>query len=87
MEQKFTAQTRDEDYGHWGRALDAEVVSRSVPNEDALDNRREAQALYCEESASGANLSCEEAFAEIQGKVIFLDDPDAPTIDEWPQVR
>jgi hypothetical protein len=28
----------------------------------------------------------EEVFADIQGKVIFYEDPNTPTIDEWDEV-
>ncbi len=31
-------------------------------------------------------LSVEEVFADIQGKVIFYEDPNTPTIDEWEEV-
>lgn len=30
--------------------------------------------------------SVEELFGHLQGKVVFHGDPDAPTIDEWPDV-
>ena len=31
-------------------------------------------------------LTVEEAFGEWRGKVIFHEDPDTPTIDEWDEV-
>ena len=29
--------------------------------------------------------SCEDVFGSFQGKLVFLEDENAPTIDEWPQ--
>lgn len=31
--------------------------------------------------------SIEELFAPYQGKIVFHEDPDTPTIDEWPEVQ
>ena len=39
--------------------------------------------MCSEIKATQGRRSCENVFGEFQGKVVFLEDPDAPTIDEW----
>ena len=36
-----------------------------------------------ESPSSSETRSCEDVFGENQGQLVFLEDPDAPTVDEW----
>ena len=47
---------------------------------------RDAPELCCQADVTPSEGSCEEVFAECQGEMVFLEDADAPTIDEWSDV-
>ena len=51
--------------------------------EELIVTDRNRPVLSIRPIASG--LSVEEAFGKWRGKLVFHEDPNAPTIDQWPQ--
>ena len=49
-------------------------------------NHRENAEHESNPQAASATRNCEDVFGEFQGKLMFLEDEDAPTIDEWTDV-
>ena len=86
MKRKFTASVWQEGEWYVARALEVDVASRGELEEEALANLREAVELHIEPPVPIVKRSCEEVFEAFQGKVVFMEDVNAPTMGEWPQV-
>ena len=86
MKRKFTARVWQEGEWYAAQALEVEVASQGRSAEEALANLREAVKLHIEPPVPTVKRSCEEVFEAFQGKVVFMEDVNAPTIGEWSQV-
>ena len=63
-----------------------DVSSQSASIEQKPVNHRESAEHESNPQAVTETRNCEDMFGELQGKLVFLEDPDAPTIDEWTEV-
>ena len=63
-----------------------DVVNQGEGREEALANLREAVELHFESPIPAVKRSCEDVFEAFQGKLVFMEDVNAPTMDEWSQV-
>ena len=86
MEGKFTVRLRQEGEWYVAQALGVDVASQERSEEETLANLREAVELHIEPPVPIVKRSCEEVFEAFQGKVVFMEDVNAPTMGEWPQV-
>ena len=86
MKRKFTARVWQEGEWYAAQALEVDVASQGRSAEEALANLREAVELHFESPMPAVKRSCEEVFEAFQGKVVFMEDVNGPTIGEWPQV-
>ena len=86
MKRKFTARVWQEGEWYAAQALEVEVASQGRSAAEALANLREAVELHFESPIPAVKRSCEDVFETFQGKLVFMEDVNAPTMDEWSQV-
>ena len=68
------------------QGMEMDVSSQSASKKQKPVNHRESAEHESNPQAASATRSCEEVFGEFQGKLMFLEDEDAPTVDEWTDV-
>ena len=63
-----------------------DTVNQGEYKGDAAVDLDEAVGPHVKPHTHANKQSCEDVFGEFQGKLVFLEDPDTPTIDEWSDV-
>ena len=67
-----------------GKGMD--LKGQGVSEEQKPVNHCESAELDHKPSVAAEQQRCEDVFGEFEGQLVFLEDPDAPTIDEWSDV-
>ena len=87
MKRKFTASVWQEGECHVPQAVEVDASGKGCPSTGSGRTDIEGQQGLCSETkASPVRRVCEDVFGEFQGKVVFYEDANAPTIDEWSDV-
>ena len=69
------------------QAKEVDASSGRCPSTGSGRTDIDGESGLCSEiKATHMRRSCEDVFVEFQGKLAFLENANAPTIDEWPEV-
>ena len=87
MERKLTARVWKEGELYLAQPLEVDDSNKGCPSTGSGRMDIDGESGLCSEAkATHVGRSCEDVFGEFQGQLVFLEDPDAPTTDEWSDV-
>lgn len=67
--------------------LEVDDCDKESPSTSSVRTDIDGEPGLCSEAkAPHIKCSCGDVFGEFEGQLVFLEDPDAPTIDEWSEV-